>query len=200
MRYYTAGSFTAEGGLLTALHGYGQHPQFFIRKFTHLAGPSFGVLAPEGLHRFYTKGSTGRVGASWMTREDRLNDIADLNRYLADLHAHTPFDLPKKRVLLGFSQGTATAVRFFCSAPHLFDRLVLWAGSFPPDLDLPANAAVLNTVGIDVAVGDHDEVVTAEHITEVSELLNRHGVKFRLHRYHGGHDVDADLLSTLIAQ
>ena len=57
-------------------------PQYFIKKFEQLKRPEILFVAPEGLHRFYLKGNAGRVGSSWMTKEDRLNDIDDYNRML----------------------------------------------------------------------------------------------------------------------
>ena len=59
----------AHGGVLYVLHGYGQLPAFFIRKFQAQVNAGWRVVAPEGAHRFYLKGTDGRVGASWMTRE-----------------------------------------------------------------------------------------------------------------------------------
>src|ERR1051325_10016453 len=42
------------------------------------------LVAPEGLSRFYLseRATERRVGASWMTREDRLAEIADYLGYL----------------------------------------------------------------------------------------------------------------------
>ncbi len=141
LRYYTRGEVAESTPLLTVLHGYGQHPGFFIRKVEGLVLDGWAVLAPEGLHRFYLEGSSGRVGASWMTKEDRLNDIDDHVAYLNQLLATAPLSMAKHRVLLGFSQGAATAVRYMCAAEHRFDRLILWAGRFPPDVPLPAHGA-----------------------------------------------------------
>ncbi len=51
-------------------HGYGQLANFFLRKFDLLNSNTTCIIAPEGLHRYYLEGSAGRVGASWMTKED----------------------------------------------------------------------------------------------------------------------------------
>src|SRR5436190_21454256 len=64
------------------LHGYGQLAGSFIRRFSSLENRGISVIAPEALSRFYMQDTeqrmkTGdtRVGASLMTREDRLADI-----------------------------------------------------------------------------------------------------------------------------
>jgi hypothetical protein len=48
------------------------------------------IIAPEGLSRFYRKGFSGDVVASWMTKDDRLDDMEDYVRYLNDLHLAHP--------------------------------------------------------------------------------------------------------------
>ena len=121
--------------LLIALHGYGQLAKFFLRKFQGLQSKGR-VVAPEGPHRFYLQGSSGRVGASWMTKEARELDIQDnlvgLNTLLSELQKSYS---PKKITLLGFSQGAATAARWYQQNPSAFNQLILWAAVFPPDID-----------------------------------------------------------------
>src|SRR5206468_3354730 len=74
-------------------------------------------------------------GASWMTREDRLHEIDDYVRYLDAVHAQVASG--KARVTaLGFSQGTATACRWAAFGSARIDRLIVWGGEVPPDLDL----------------------------------------------------------------
>lgn len=194
LRYYAAGNPDA-GRQLIALHGYSQHPKFFLRKMESLAGEDIQIIAPEGLHRFYVKGHSGRVGASWMTREDRENDITDNHAYLGQLLSQYSAD---ETLLLGFSQGAATAVRFFCATEQRIDRLILWAGSFPPDLSLPDNREKLNNTGIDLVVGDEDEFIHSEHIIELQSLFDKAWIEYRIHRFRGGHDLDLPLLKKLL--
>ena len=57
--------------LCIAFHGYGQLAKYFIRDFESL-GPEHVAIVPEGLHRFYREGMSGRVVASWMTANKYL--------------------------------------------------------------------------------------------------------------------------------
>ena len=54
-------------------------------------------MAPEGLSRFYLEGFSGKVGATWMTREDRLNDI---DNYLRDHGGFMPETIPNWDLIL----------------------------------------------------------------------------------------------------
>ena len=66
-------------------HGYGQLAHRFLRSFSALDDGSRLVVAPEGLSRYYVDHAERKVGASWMTTEDRLTDIADYVAYLDGL-------------------------------------------------------------------------------------------------------------------
>ena len=69
-------------------HGYRQLARRFIREFQGIAGAERRIVAPEGLSRFYLDeeggphGPEARVGATWMTREDRIAEIDDYVAYL----------------------------------------------------------------------------------------------------------------------
>ncbi|MEY3237502.1 MAG: hypothetical protein RI883_1603, partial [Bacteroidota bacterium] len=135
-RYSTIGNPETAKTIIYVLHGYGQLSEYFIRKFDELKEKYF-IVAPEGMHRFYLKGSSGRVGASWMTKEDRMNDISDnlnwLNQLDAEIASKYQFD---KKIILGFSQGGAAAIRWFYNNQFKIDQLIIWAAVFPPDLNI----------------------------------------------------------------
>ncbi|MBK6951958.1 MAG: hypothetical protein IPH24_07885 [Crocinitomicaceae bacterium] len=80
-RYFSHGNPQAKN-LVVVLHGYGQLASYFIQKFEFLDPENYYVIAPEGLHRFYLNGTSGRVGASWMTKENREDDITNYLLYL----------------------------------------------------------------------------------------------------------------------
>ncbi|NJL13531.1 MAG: hypothetical protein HC913_11350 [Microscillaceae bacterium] len=67
-------------------HGYGQLAPYFIQKFAVLPPESHFVVAPEALSRFYMDGFSGKVGATWMTREDRELEIKDYLAYLNQVY------------------------------------------------------------------------------------------------------------------
>jgi hypothetical protein len=57
----------------------------FIQKFKELASENTLIVAPEALSRFYLNGFSGRVGATWMTKEARDTEILDYLNYLNKL-------------------------------------------------------------------------------------------------------------------
>ncbi|MFW5658828.1 MAG: alpha/beta hydrolase, partial [Bacteroidota bacterium] len=141
-RFMTLGQANADTReVWVVFHGYGQLVRYFIRHFHPLANHTRFMLAPEGLSRFYLgDGEWQRVGASWMTKESRLDEIDDQLRFLNQLFAQETQNINwahTKLVLFGFSQGVATAWRWLLQGklPVSASALVAWAGMPPQELE-----------------------------------------------------------------
>jgi len=181
--------------LWLVLHGYGQLAPYFIRKFQSIDDGKTVVVAPEGLHRFYLKGYSGRVGATWMTKEDRLTDISDNHAYLNQIWNYFTALCPNARLgLIGFSQGAATAVRWFCQTPSPPQKLIIWSGAFPEDLNWFEDIPTLNRVQPTFVLGDNDEFYDESRIAEHTAWMISTGLDFNVIRFTGGHDIHADTL------
>lgn len=206
-RYATLGAVDAS---LTQVwfvcHGYGQLGARFLRDFAVLDDGHRLIVAPEGLSRFYVDpehirgGGTPRVGASWMTREDRLSEIADYLVYLDALAAKIfeSVDRASVRVaILGFSQGVATACRWAALGAPEPARLILWAGGVPPDLDLDRAGERLNRMDLTLVLGTRDPLVTEAQRVAEEDRLRAAGVAFRVETFDGGHELNAGVLKRL---
>lgn len=178
------------------LHGYGQLVSFFSRKFKALNLKNTLLVFPEGRHRFYLQGSSGRVGASWMTKEWREEDIRWNNETLNQLHKHILLQHPsiRKTSVMGFSQGGATASRWVVQNTISFDHFVSWASVFPPDLEnkeTQLNARVKSFV-----LGSNDEYFSEQSNLETRLFYEKMG--FIIRPFEGKHDIDFSLLKSLI--
>jgi predicted esterase len=175
------------------LHGYGQTAADFLTHFSELEDSKRCIFAPEGLSKFYLKGVAGTVGASWMTKHNRDHEIQDYLLYLGQLLDHVALYAPNAAVfLLGFSQGAATAARFFRSQhPNPIAGLVLWAAVFPPDLALPA-PGLMDSNRVYLVYGISDPYLAA-HIAEPQPFLKPH-----LWPFDGGHEVQPQVLREVI--
>ncbi len=189
-RYYLWGNTEHPKMIWYVLHGYGQLSQFFIRKFSSLDPEKNLVIAPEGLHRFYLSGSSGRVGASWMTKDDRLADIRDYIDYLDQLHSGISSKYSKAKVcVLGFSQGSATAARWVFNGKVDPDYLVLWSSTFPPDLDFPSEIKTQTKLKTYVTFGDSDEYMSLEAFERHFSEIGNSGLKFTKIPFVGDHNI-----------
>lgn len=199
-RFQTLGTLTDQTqDVWFVLHGYGQLAAAFLNPFHSLTNDIRYVIAPEGLSRFYNK-LDGPVGACWMTREDRKTDIADYVAYLDALYDHVLADVDRERLriqVLGFSQGATTACRWVMLGKPNVDRLILWGGNTPHDLDLAAYRDVLNATNLTLVVGDQDHYITSERLAHEKQRLTDADVTYRLIPYAGKHRVEADILQQL---
>lgn len=187
-------------------HGYGQLVEYFSRHFRalHAADPAGTVIvAPEALSRFYLTGTSGRVGASWMTTADRLTEIADQATYLDALLAHLlAACLPDVRVtVLGFSQGTATVSRWLAARADgwRLHQLILWAGDFPTDIEAGAAQQLLQELPVVLVSGAQDEYVGSAKLAAQAETMRRHGARVTTHSFEGKHTLYPPLLQQLHA-
>jgi predicted esterase len=188
------------------LHGYGQLARYFIRKFDVLGNHQIAVVAPEGLSRFYlepveSRAITGnnRVGATWMTAEDRMTDIRNYLTYLDAVHhqvMHHHPDIPV--TVLGFSQGAATASRWMIHNPSAANRLILWSGIFPHDMDFEVARARLAEKSLALVYGTKDPLITDQRLAEMTQLTERLGIKPAVTTFPGGHDIHQETLRQFI--
>ncbi len=183
-----------------ACHGYGQLASYFLRHFEVLEAPTRLLVAPEGLSRFYLDGHR-RVGASWMTREARREEIDDYVRFLDTVYADVLTRARRGRArltALGFSQGGATVTRWLAHSPALgtppAERLVLWGSVLPHDLDLGEHGDWLRRLDLTLVVGDTDGFATPERIAEQERSLRDAGIPFETVRFDGGHRLDEAVL------
>lgn len=206
-RYFKLGEINPETrAVWFVIHGYGQLAQYFLRKFSALGQHQICVIAPEGLSHYYiedaaSRSKTGntRVGASWMTRENRLRDIENYMTYLNSVFAReigTRKDLDI--TLLGFSQGAATVSRWALSDSIYFRRLILWAGILPPDMDFDKGKRLLQTKDVNVVYGKNDPFLNESRFGEMKALSEKLGITPNETVFEGAHEIHEPTLLTLI--
>lgn len=219
-RYATAGADAAQAkSLWVVFHGYGQLAAEFMTPFARVAGPGVRVIAPEGLSRFYIEmprtdgGHLSRTGATWLTRDDREDELRDalamlhvvVDRELAaiaDAGAAKASSAPTINVL-GFSQGVAMSMRWVADVAATKPGMrvakhVLWAGGLAHDVSDDAMRAGWAGTELHVVVGEKDKFATHAFRVSVGERLTSIGVATQAHTFAGGHRLDDALLSQLL--
>lgn len=180
-------------------HGHGQLAKYFIKKFESLNDGKHLIVAPEGLFRYYLDGFTGRVGATWMTKEDRASDIQNYLTFLSSVYDQVKSKLKPdvKVTLLGFSQGAATISRFATQTNVAFDRLVLWAGIFPPDLPPLESHRKLSDKECFLVYGLNDPYLTESRIQEQSDIAQQIQVAPKVLTFEGEHEMNDQIIQQI---
>lgn len=187
-------------------HGYGQLASEFIAEFDCIAERRRLIVAPEALSRYYISTGSGlhgpdaKVGATWMTREERDAEIADYVSYLDDLYAEIMADIGNRQVsvtVLGFSQGGATANRWLTRGSSRADRLLMWGCLLASDSDLNQAAGFFREVDLTLVYGLRDQFSNTGMIADYESLLKSHGVPYNVVTFDGGHRMDRETLRRL---
>ena len=150
----------------------------------------------------YLNNEYKRIGASWLTREDRDHEITDFIGYLNALYDSVPADLDLNKIhvtVLGFSQGAATACRWVNAGHVRVDRLILWAGYFPQGISEMIRSEVLTGMETHYVYGNQDEYI--REISDIDGYLNRLNTdipNLTITAFDGGHRVEPAVLKKLV--
>jgi len=200
-RYYQIGEANSSiKKVWMVFHGYAMLSEFFIKKFDVLNDSETLIIAPEALNRFYITENFSRVGASWMTKEDRENDIVENNRYIESLYqniitqiGHSNFELN----VLGFSQGSPTGCRWVFSSNVKVDHLIVWAGDIPKDTLVAENKSKWDSIKTFLVMGKKDSLITRELSLQFQKVISDYKLNFKLIEYNGDHRIFPKVLKEI---
>lgn len=199
--YYTLGNdITKANHIWIIIHGYGQLAARMIRKFDHVDLDSHYLIAPEAISKHYVKRSPNIVGAIWMTKEHRLDEIDDYLKYLTQLlDPIIKNKTPNQTInILGFSQGTSTMWRWINDYRPPLSCIINWAGEFPPEIDYLSMQPYLNKIDRKYfCIGDKDEFITAEREKQFAEFMRENKLELQAKRFEGTHVIDRKLVTEL---
>jgi predicted esterase len=194
-RYYTLGSLDEQTEeIWFVIHGWAQLAEQYLNGFTSLDNGKRFIIAPEALNRFYIKIGRPEVGATWMTREDRVYEIADYVAYLNTLYDSLPLSAHRaKIVVLGFSQGVATVSRWIYRNRRKVDTLVFYAGEPANELQNPESIASFDKTKNYFIYGTQDQFVNELNIQKYKDMLRG----FEFISFDGKHEINAEVLRSI---
>ena len=174
------------------LHGYGLLSEYFVKKFACIIDETTLVIAPEATNRFYLANNYTRVGASWMTKLDREQEISDNILFLDKLFSIIKKDIGHdnfKLNTLGFSQGGPALVRWLMSNKFNTNSLILWGSDIPKDSLVVENKSRWKSMNLKIVIGKHDEYINDEKRQEFVGVVKSYGLKYDLVEYEGSHKI-----------
>lgn len=200
--YYTLGDLTSETKYVWLVcHGQGQLAEYFIKKFMSLDDTENFIIAPQGLSKYYLNGFTGRVGASWMTKEDRETEIQNQQSLISAVwEKEVGGSFGGEIILFGFSQGAATISRFAAFSKLPFSKMVLWAGGFAHDLNRSQFAHLSGDESIQCYYSHEDQFFEESMVDKQNAMIKiTTGLDANSHFYEGGHTVVPGLLPDIVS-
>jgi len=176
---------------LVGFHGYRENADIHLDALARIPGAERWLLvAVQGLHLFYTREQD--IVASWMTRQNRDEAIADNVAYVGKVldaikAEHGP---PGALVFAGFSQGGAMAYRAAAQFPC--SGLVILAADIPPDVGQQRDLRLPRTL---IGRGVTDQWYTSEKHAADLAILERIGVSVENCVFDGGHEWGDEFLN-----
>jgi predicted esterase len=169
---------------LVGFHGYRENAGLHLDAMARIPGAEHWLLvAVQGLHLSYTREQD--VVASWMTRQNRNEAIADNIEYVGRVLDAVAREYGARSALVfaGFSQGGAMAYR--AAAHYPADAVIVLAADVPPDV---ASGTPLPLPPVLIGRGTRDKWYTeARHAADLA-ALGRLGTAVDSCVFEGGHE------------
>lgn len=170
--------------LLVGFHGYGEEAAILFEALAQIPGAgSWLLVSVQALHRFYTRDQ--RIVASWMTRQDREEEIADNLEYVGRVLQQVRDEHRTRAPLVfsGFSQGGAMAYR--AAARYAADGLIVLGSDVPPDVAASRDAALPPVL---IGRGVKDEWYTEAKMAADVAALRGKDAAMTTCVFEGGHE------------
>jgi predicted esterase len=81
-----------------------------------------------------------------------------------------------------------------------FERLILWAGLFPPDMDFEKGNRLLKDKKIIEVLGKQDQFITEDKVAEMIKLNQLLNLNPTIIEFDGKHEINEDLVNRIAFQ
>lgn len=197
--YDTLNSFSKKTkNVWLVFHGMGYLSKYFIRYFSELSSEENFIIAPQAPSKYYMGEKFKHVGASWLTRENTLEDTKNILNYIdAVFEAEQPDTMPNF-IVLGYSQGVSIATRWLASRKIQCNQLILHSGGIPVELS-PKDFDYLDmNTEVTYLYGDKDQYITeAKKTEETLKGSKLFGDRLKVIVFEGIHEVNTVFINNL---
>ena len=165
--YITLNSFTSKTkNVWLVFHGMGYLSKYFIKYFEELNSDENYIIAPQAPSKYYMGKDFKHVGASWLTRENTINDTTNILAYVDAVFSAEMREEPPRFIVLGYSQGVSIALRWLASRRINCDHLILHSGGIPKELKSEDFSYADPNTKVTYIYGNKDQYITEARKTE----------------------------------
>jgi hypothetical protein len=99
--YSTSNTLTAKTkNIWFVCHGLGYLSRYFIKHFHHLEKDKNYIIAPQAPSKFYRDKSYTKVGACWLTKEERDLEMENILRFFNAIYEKEIQPYPDKKLIV----------------------------------------------------------------------------------------------------
>lgn len=178
-------------------HGMGYLSRYFLRYFTGLNAEENYIIAPQAQSKYYIAPKFKHVGASWLTKENTLNETENIMRYFDTVFQTENLNDNRNIILFGYSQGVSVAMRYMAKRQIQVSHLIIHSGGIPIEL-VKTNFDYFDGQ-VSLVYGDDDEFLNENRIKqEIEKAKTLFKNKLTIIPFQGKHIVNTDIINNII--
>ena len=180
-------------------HGIGYLSRYFLKYFKDLNPDENYIIAPQAPSKYYLNGKYVHVGASWLTKENTVQEIQNINEYIDAVLEAEAISKNQNLIVFGFSQGVSIALRYTAINKLKCKLLVLYAGGIPNEFKADDFTFIeKQNTKVKIIIGNQDAYLNEERMqTETKKISKLFNNKAELLIFEGGHEVKKEIINTL---
>ena len=179
-------------------HGLGYLSKYFIHYFSHINPEENYIIAPQAPSKYYQGNNFKHVGASWLTKENTLEETKNILSYIDEVYKKELSDQTTNLIILGYSQGVSIATRWVASRKIDCKHLVLHSGGIPTELKPEDFEFLKENVKVTYIYGNKDQYINEARKTEEELKGNKlFGKNLGFEVFNGIHEVNTKLIKQL---
>jgi len=176
-------------------HGMGYLSKYFVRYFSELNAEKNYIIAPQAPSKYYQGPDFKHVGASWLTREDTINETKNVLAYIDTVWEKENPPQHLNFIILGYSQGVSIATRWMSSRQIQCNKLLLHSGGIPKELIHEDFTYLDPKTTVTLLYGTNDMYINDMRKTEETlKATNLFGDRLEIQVFEGGHEVNVEFL------
>ena len=181
-------------------HGIGYLSKYFLKYFDELPQEENYIIAPQAPSKYYLNNQYHHVGASWLTKENTVNETQNVLNYLDAVFSSQVIPENCDLIVFGYSQGVSIATRWVAKKQLQCQQLVLYAGGIPHELSpKDFNFLITKNTKITTLVGDKDEYINDDILqTESKRIASLFSGKAKQIIFEGKHEIKKEIINTLV--
>lgn len=165
--YSTFGGFSSKTkNVWLVFHGMGHLSRYFLRHFSTLDPEENFIVAPQAPSKYYQSSENKHVGASWLTREDTVEETKNVLQYIDAVWKKESPSVLARFIVVGYSQGVSIATRWLASRKIVCDEVVLHSGGIPNELKETDFHYLPKTTKVTFLYGNEDPYITEARVKE----------------------------------
>jgi predicted esterase len=196
--YTTLNSLTSiTKNVIFACHGMGYLSRYFLKYFKGINSDDNYIIIPQAQSKYYIAPKMKHVGASWLTKENTLKEMENINSYFDSVLSNEKIE-NLNFIFLGYSQGVSVAMRYLAKRKIIVSKLILMSGGIPKELTPKDFKYLKNKAAIYYIYGDKDEYITEDFLNSEKKRFEDLFSNINYIEFDGNHEIKTEIIESII--